>query len=456
MKKKLFHLTLLTIFITFLNAIGIITDSNLQEVKSQTKIENNLNQPIIIEDKVLEQTIRKEINKPVGIISKGDMLKIKQIVINNGQKIKSTKGIEAATNAVKIEVTFAANSRITNFSVTGCPHLKNIQLVNINNLEEINLSKNPCLEDIELSNTKKLQSVIINNTSIKKIPVFLYKNCKDLRKVDFSWTKIRLTTNDQTQLKTILNNNKKLSKIYLIAVLGNSSVVEKTMKISPKLIFKEVPVLSESANTSDKDTDKDGLCDDFEIMYKLDPNNSDTDKDGILDGKEVFNQYIDLKFELEQNNKPYVIDNITIIATGYGSLDTSTQITTFGINWILSNVIGGLTDGFQIACDFGISGDVVLTFKIDKNKLNNNDFNSLKLCWYDEENVKMVTIPNQVNDSKDSTITIKIDKSNILNKGIVLMNMTKYNNYMNSDFEAQKKERLKEINKTQSNLNIKN
>ena len=137
-----------------------------------------------------------------------------------------------------------------------------------------------------------------------------------------------------------------------------------------------------------EDTDEDGLDDESEILLGIDPLNPDTNGNGILDGDEKFEQ----TFTHTVENEECVIKEVSISLNGTGCLQTNTYIESVMDRDVLcTDVVGLVGEPFEIETDSQFD-TATLTFKLDKEKLNDVDFNNLMYLWYDEENQKFVEL----------------------------------------------------------------
>lgn len=163
-----------------------------------------------------------------------------------------------------------------------------------------------------------------------------------------------------------------------------------------------------------EDTDEDGLDDESEILLGTDPLNPDTNGNGILDGDEKFEQ----TFTHTVENEECVIKEVSISLNGTGCLQTNTYIESVMDRDVLcTDVVGLVGEPFEIETDSQFD-TATLTFKLDKEKLNDVDFNNLMYLWYDEENQKFVELDTILNidNSSVSVLTTHFSKYMIVDK----------------------------------------
>lgn len=155
------------------NTVGINDNGFIEQSDNISKDDSR-----IFSDINIEVTIRNQINKLTGEITKGDLKSIKSLRIWNTE-ITSLKGIEQLESLEELDISSAG---ITDISLL--QNLKNLKKLNLygnnildiselsklSNLEYLNLRCNSNLKDISaLTNLVKLKELYITNTNVDNI-----------------------------------------------------------------------------------------------------------------------------------------------------------------------------------------------------------------------------------------------------------------------------------------------
>lgn len=171
------------------------------------------------------------------------------------------------------------------------------------------------------------------------------------------------------------------------------------------------------------DTDEDGLKDGDEVnTYKTDPLKNDTDDDRLEDGDEIFFGTAPLNPDTDGNgildgdekrpqtfvyeNGDSVIENVSISMEATGNLQKTSDIDNIMDKDILcSEVVGLVGEPFSIETDSKFD-KALITFKVDKSKLDDTEFADLLFLWYDEENYEFVELET-ICDEENSTVSVE-------------------------------------------------
>lgn len=178
------------------------------------------------------------------------------------------------------------------------------------------------------------------------------------------------------------------------------------------------------------DTDEDGLDDGDEIYFDTNPNNPDSDNNGISDGAEKRDQ----KFVYDVENEDCAVEQVIVSMEGTGNLQKTTIIkSVMNKDKMCSDVVGLVGEPFSIKTTSQYDS-ATLSFKIDKTKLGDTDFNDLMFLWYDEKNNEFVDL-DTIYDSENSIVTIETEhfsKYMVVDKKAWFDNWRKiYNSYSN-------------------------
>ncbi len=133
-------------------------------------------------------------------------------------------------------------------------------------------------------------------------------------------------------------------------------------------------------NPALKDTDSDGLYDNDEIVLNLNPLMADTDGDGISDNAEKFEQ--NMTYTNENTDSP--INGVSVLFEGTGNILTTTEIRPANTDVMAANVAGLIGEPFSFDTTSTFD-EAVITFDLDTDKFNEDDFDNLGVLWYNEE-----------------------------------------------------------------------
>jgi len=152
------------------------------------------------------------------------------------------------------------------------------------------------------------------------------------------------------------------------------------------------------------DTDGDTIGDGDELILGLNPLLVDGDGDGIPDNEEKIEQ--EKSVEIVEEEKPEVTE-VTIKMSGTGYLEKTTTIeSVFGIDLLSSDVVGlvGAPVEINTTSEFD---EAVISFKIDKAILTDEDLEYLSVMWYDEANntFELMDTQRNIEDGIISTTT---------------------------------------------------
>ena len=152
----------------------------------------------------------------------------------------------------------------------------------------------------------------------------------------------------------------------------------------------------------EKDTDNDDLEDGDELSFDTDPTNPDTDGNGILDGDEKREQ----TFTHKVKNKDCAIDEVSVSMEGTGNLQNTTTVeSVMNRDIMCTEVVGLVGEPFEITTKSKFD-KATITFKVDKSKLGDTEFDNLLFLWYDEENDEFVEL-DTICDEENSTVSIE-------------------------------------------------
>ena len=158
-------------------------------------------------------------------------------------------------------------------------------------------------------------------------------------------------------------------------------------------------------NPLEADTDGDTLSDGDDVALGFSPLLQDTDSNGILDCNEKVQQSFTQEIECE--DKPQVSD-VSVLFNGTGNINSTTTITSiYNIDMLSTNLVGLVGAPVEIETESSFD-EAVITFKVDKSKLGNVEFENLGILWYDEENdlFKMQeTTLDKANSTVSATVT---------------------------------------------------
>lgn len=150
------------------------------------------------------------------------------------------------------------------------------------------------------------------------------------------------------------------------------------------------------------DTDDDGLDDGDEICFGTDPTNPDTDGNGILDGDEKREQ----TFTHKVKNEDCAVEEVIVSMDCTGNIQNTTTVESImNRDMLCTDVVGLIGEPFDIETESQFN-NATITFKIDKSKLGDTEFDNLLFLWYDEENYEFVELET-THDKENSTVSVE-------------------------------------------------
>lgn len=151
------------------------------------------------------------------------------------------------------------------------------------------------------------------------------------------------------------------------------------------------------------DSDGDGLEDGAEVTrFGTDPNNPDSNGNGILDGDEKRLQ----TYVYEVENSECAVTEVQITMEGTGDLEkTMTVESIMDKDVMCSGVVGLVGDPFSIETTSEFD-KATITYKVDKSKLGDVEFDNLMFLWYDRENDNFVELET-IHDEAHSTVSVE-------------------------------------------------
>ena len=163
-----------------------------------------------------------------------------------------------------------------------------------------------------------------------------------------------------------------------------------------------------------KDTDNDKLEDSDEFLFNTDPNNPDTNGNGILDGDEKFPQ----TFTYTVENEECAVEEVIVSTNGTGNIQKNTSVESImNKDMICSDVVGLVGEPFEIETESQFD-NATLSFKINKSKLGDTNFDDLMFLWYDEANCEFIEMNSFYDEANSlvSTNTTHFSKYMIVDK----------------------------------------
>lgn len=186
-------------------------------------------------------------------------------------------------------------------------------------------------------------------------------------------------------------------------------------------------------NPLEMDTDKDGLDDGAEIKFKTNPNNEYSDVDGRRDGDIQREQTYTEKIG---NEKSEILE-VGVSMKASGNLEKTTKIESIkDVDMLSSDVPGLIGEPVEITTD-SYFDEATISFKVDKEKLGDTEFNDLMFLWYDEEHNKYVELETKHDDKN----------------GIVSVDTTHFSRYMVVDRDKWYEAWVKDINYNPGSVN---
>lgn len=149
------------------------------------------------------------------------------------------------------------------------------------------------------------------------------------------------------------------------------------------------------------DTDGDGLDDSDEIILGTNPLVQDTDGNGVIDSKEKFQQ----TFTHKVKNEDCVVTEVIVDMECTGNINKTTTVESImNVDILCTDVVGLVGEPFEIETDSEFD-KATLTFKVDKNKLGDVEFENLLFLWYNEEENEFIELETTL-DEENGTASI--------------------------------------------------
>ncbi len=166
----------------------------------------------LIEDKILENEIRRVINKQEGELTKQELLKVKTLDIG-GKGIKSLEGLQYCTNLNWINLGGVFNPNIGEFIYNNIEDI--IPLSNLTKLTYLDLSFNNIREVGHLSKLTNLKKLNLSNTNITNI-----NGLSNLTQLTY----LGLSNNENLSNVNAIKNMKQLQTLGLLYVNLNDDM----------------------------------------------------------------------------------------------------------------------------------------------------------------------------------------------------------------------------------------
>lgn len=152
------------------------------------------------------------------------------------------------------------------------------------------------------------------------------------------------------------------------------------------------------------DTDNDGLNDDDELYFGTDANDLDTDDNGTKDGDEKRFQ----TFVFDVENDDCAVTEVKIEMSATQNLQKTASVESImNKNVLCTDVVGLVGEPFEVkvakASEFE---KATLTYKIDKSKLGDTEFDNLLFLWYNEEEDEFVELET-IHDVENSSVSVE-------------------------------------------------
>jgi Mg-chelatase subunit ChlD len=157
------------------------------------------------------------------------------------------------------------------------------------------------------------------------------------------------------------------------------------------------------------DNDSDGLPNDLELKYGMNPNDPDTLKDGILDGDRIFAV---TAFSEDSSPTDSVKPSLAISLKGKLIDTLKVQKISNTDIFLNSQMAGYIGNAFDFSLDGGFES-ATLTFEFDASLLNNPDFVP-RIYYWNEEIQFLEELPNQTVSGNKVSVTITHFSSYVL------------------------------------------
>lgn len=149
------------------------------------------------------------------------------------------------------------------------------------------------------------------------------------------------------------------------------------------------------------DTDGDGLDDGDEIILGTNPLVQDTDGDGIIDSKEKFQQ----TFTHKVKNDDCAVTEVIVDMECTGNINRTTSVeSVMNTDILCTDVVGLVGEPFEIETESEFD-KATITFKIDKDKLDEISFDNLLFLWYNEEENRFDELET-IFDTDNGTVSV--------------------------------------------------
>lgn len=162
------------------------------------------------------------------------------------------------------------------------------------------------------------------------------------------------------------------------------------------------------------DTDGDGLDDSDEIVLGTNPLVQDTDGDGTIDSKEKFRQ----TFTHKVKNEDCAVTEVVVDMECTGNINKTTTVESImNVDILCTDVVGLVGEPFEIETDSEFD-KATLTFKVDKNKLGDVEFENLLFLWYNEEDNEFIELETTLDEANGtaSIVTTHFSRYMVVDK----------------------------------------
>lgn len=137
---------------------GSSAKTRIDAIRSKTRVRYVPQCDSLIQDGLVEQAIRKVLNKPWSKLTEADLAELLELDVSN-QPVRTLKGLEHATNLRKL---FVNHTRVSDIS----------SLSNLANMEELKIGETKVTEFEALKKMTRLRVLAVNELNIKD-PAFL-------------------------------------------------------------------------------------------------------------------------------------------------------------------------------------------------------------------------------------------------------------------------------------------